>query len=189
MVSLLMSIVYSELKQHEILCASITMSAINACRLCQASIGSKNSIALLSTTRIQHKWTDRIVYLLEASGNKSVISRRCHTKTSFPLYTESIMDRCSGLGLSSGLSNCWRTYERQWCGSFASDDVCKKAVQYCYYIAHCWTCVHNMWKRWNSTAIKRMCKWLKPDPFSSSASSGLGMRLASDIVCLLTPHS
>ena len=99
--------VYFKLKQHACSCVSIMMSAINVCCLCQASIRSKNNIALFSTTGIQHKLTDRIVYLLEASGTKSIISHRYHTRMSFPLYMDSIADSCSGLGLSSGLSNCW----------------------------------------------------------------------------------
>ena len=37
--------------------------------------------------------------------------------------------------------------------------------------------INSMWRRWNSTAIKRMREQLKPGPFSSSPSSGLGMRL------------
>ena len=52
MVSSLISIVYSKLKQGAQLCASIAMSVINACRLCRASVRSKNSLALLSTTEI-----------------------------------------------------------------------------------------------------------------------------------------
>ena len=36
--------------------------------------------------------------------------------------------------------------------------------------------VNSMQSLWNSTAIKRMLKQLKPNPFSSS-SSGLGTRL------------
>ena len=32
----------------------------------------------------------------------------------------------------------------------------------------------------NSTAIKCMCKRLKPGPFSSSSSSGLGTRVTDD---------
>ena len=81
--SWLTSISYSELKQRGYLCTSITMSAINACRLCQASVKGKNSVTLVSTTGIRHKLTDRIVYLvylLEVSGNKLIISGRYHTK-------------------------------------------------------------------------------------------------------------
>ena len=103
MVSSLMSIVYSELKQRVYLCTSITMSVINACLL--TLFKSKNSIVLFSTTGIQHKLPDRIAYLLKASGNESIISRRYHPKTSFPPYTDSIVDHCSSLGLCSGLSS------------------------------------------------------------------------------------
>ena len=38
--------------------------------------------------------------------------------------------------------------------------------------------INSMRKRWNSTAIKRMRERLKPGPFFSSPSSGLGTRLA-----------
>ena len=61
------------------------------------------------------------------SVNWHIISCRYHAKTSFPSYTERIADRCSGLGLSSGLSNQLRAYERQRSGSFASSDVCEKS--------------------------------------------------------------
>ena len=54
MVSSLTSIVHSKLKQRAYLCASITMSAINASHLRQASVKSKNSVALFNTTGIQH---------------------------------------------------------------------------------------------------------------------------------------
>ena len=37
--------------------------------------------------------------------------------------------------------------------------------------------INSMRKRWNSTAIKRMRERLKPGPFFSSPSSGLGTRL------------
>ena len=175
MVSLL---VYSKLKQCVSLCASITMSSITACRLCQTSVTSKNSFALFSTTWIWHKLTGRIVHLLEVSGNKLVISRRYHTKTFVPLYEKSVADCLSGLGLSSGLSNCWRAYEGQQSGSSVSDDVCeRKAVQYCYYIMRCQMSVDNLQKPWNSTTIEQVCKQLKTGPFSSFASIGLGMRL------------
>ena len=70
MVSSLISIVYSELKQLAHLCVSITMSVINACHLCQASVRSKNNVALLSTTEIQHKLRGRIACLQEVSGKK-----------------------------------------------------------------------------------------------------------------------
>ena len=39
--------------------------------------------------------------------------------------------------------------------------------------------INSMRKRWNSTAIKRMRERLKPGPFSSSPSSGLGARLTT----------
>ena len=112
MASSLTSIVYSKLKQHAYLCAGIEngassmMSAITAWRLCQASIRSKNSAALFSTTTIHHKLTYRIVYLLEVSGNKSIISHRYmyYIKISFPLYTNLTADCCLDLGLGSGLS-------------------------------------------------------------------------------------
>ena len=118
--------IYSELKQHVYLCAArIMMSAINACL--RTLVKSKNSVALFSTTGIQHKLRDRIVYLLEASSNESILSCRYHPKTSFPLYTDSIAGRCSGLGLSSGLYYCWRAYKRPQFGSSASDDVCQKS--------------------------------------------------------------
>ena len=85
---------------------------------------------------------DRIVYLLEASSNESIISRGYHPKTSFLLYTDSIADLCSGLGLSSGLSNRWRAYERQRSWSSVSDDECEKRTAVLLYVRRCRTCLN-----------------------------------------------
>ena len=63
MVLSLMSFVHSELKHHAYLCDSIMMSVINACHLHTAFVGSKNSVASISTTGILHKLTGKIVYL------------------------------------------------------------------------------------------------------------------------------
>ena len=126
MLSSLTPIVYSKFKQHAYLCASITMSVMNACLW--TPVRSNNSVALFSTTGIQHKLTHRILHLLEASSNESIISHEYHPKTSFPLYTDSIADRYSGLGLNSGLSDRWRAYKRQRSWSSASDDVYEKSI-------------------------------------------------------------
>ena len=133
------------------------MSAINACL--RTLVTNKNNIASFSYTGIQHELTDRIIYLLEASSNESIIPCRYHPKTSFPLYTDSILDCCSGLGLSSGLPNHWRAYERQQSGSSASGEK-STAVLFT-----------------EEVEIKRIHKTAETRPFSSSASSGLGTRL------------
>ena len=140
---------------------------------------SKNCIALFSTTGIQHRLTDRIAYLLEVSSYESIISRRYHPKTSFPLYTDSITDCCSGSGLSSGLSNCWRTYERQ-SGSSASDAYVAEKSTAVLLLRHTLSdvsIIHVCGSDGIPQRLSTYAKRLKPCPFSSSTSSGLGTRL------------
>ena len=134
MISSLTPSVSSKLKQRAYLCVSITMSAINASLL--TLVRSKNSVALLSTTRMQSKPTDRIILSvnlchiywksLVTNWLFSINSHRYHPKISFPLYTDSIADHYVGLGLSWGLSNHWRAYDRPWSGSSASVNVYEK---------------------------------------------------------------
>ena len=97
----------------------------------------------------------------------------------------SIADRCSGLGLSSGLSNRWRAYERQWSGSSTSEDACEKrtaVLLLCHALLDVSIiCGSGLIAPQLSACTKR----LKPGPFSSSASSGLGTRLGCPLLCVL----
>ena len=60
--------------------------------------------------------------------------------------------------------------------------VCGLIYVCCSDVTRYPTCVNNMPKRWNSTAIARTRKRLKPGPFSSFASTGLGTRLERSII-------
>ena len=52
-----------------------------------------------------------------------------------------------------------------------------------------WKYINSMRRQWNSTTSNRMHEWLKLGPFSSSTSSGLGMRLSNPKLCMAAPMS